>query len=366
MSHELRAPLHAMLGILEQVQKTSLSSEVHKQLDIVETSGQHLLNLVNNLLDASKLKNSSLTLQTSVFDLLELVRNGYNLFASRIQDKGLTFDIVNNLKADQCLIETDKSRLYQVIINLLSNAMKFTTSGKVSLLISNGDEGGISLEVVDTGEGIENMSAIFQPFFSKDVSEKYDELSSTGLGLSVAKEIIHALGFDLSVQSTVCKGSTFSINIPHTAVRTQTALNLSESKLLSDNAKPLTMKSWSGKSVLEIDDSQINLIVIQAMLSSSPLDMIVANSVDEALVILEEQPVDIVISDLHMPHKGGLELSKQMRLNKKTRSRPLIIASADIRQEAWPKCEDAGVTDYLEKPFNENKLLNLIEVYLTP
>lgn len=362
MSHELRAPLHAMLGLLELVQNDHTASDVPEKLQIMNESGQHLLNMVNNLLDASRLQHTTLNIKKAEFDVVALLYNIRDLFAYRGQEKGITLEVINNLDSEACYLLSDRSRFFQVLINLISNAIKFTENGSITLSLSK-LEHSILLDVTDTGVGIEDTSKIFKPFFSKEVSGDYDDAGSTGLGLNISKEIVTSLECELRVHSQLGKGSTFSIVIPSSL-----EMSLSDARpnasMQDFIESPSSMNNWSGKVVLAVDDTPMNLVLLQAMLASTPLELIKAKNGKHALEILRTKRVDVVISDLHMPELGGLELSQQLRLNPETKDVPIIVSSADIEQDAWPKCKEVQATDFLEKPFTANQLLGMLQRYL--
>ncbi|MFM2587642.1 response regulator [Vibrio sp. TBV020] len=361
MSHELRAPLHAMLGLLELVQKDHSASDVPEKLKIIHDSGHHLLNVVNNLLDASRLQHTSLNIKQSEFDIVELLYNAHDLFSYRVQEKGLTLTLVNNLDSGDCFLLSDRSRFFQVLINLISNAIKFTDHGSITLALSKVPQA-IKLDVIDTGKGIDDLSKIFLPFFSKDASEKYDDAASTGLGLNISKEIVDSLGCEMSVQSQIGQGSTFSVVIPSTLVvevKGRTATSLQEF-----TTSESTMQGWEGKVILAVDDTPINLVLLQAMLSVTPVELVKAKSAQQALDILKEKRVDLIITDLHMPAQGGLELTKRVRSNPRLSRVPIIISSADTKQEAWPRCVEVEASEFLEKPFSSNQLLSALHAYL--
>jgi len=360
MSHELRAPLHAMLGLLEIVQNEPNASDVQDKLKIISESGLHLLNVVNNILDASRLQHTSLNIKNSEYDLVTLLNDAYDLFSHRAEEKGLKFDVINRLDSSQCYLLSDRSRMFQVLINLISNAIKFTSSGSISVVLEQHVQG-VRVCVYDSGQGIDDLSAIYKPFFSKDVSEKYDDATSTGLGLSISKEIVETLGCQLEVQSSLGVGSEFSIVIPSSLV----------TKIVSDKCRasperPSIKNSLAGKTILAVDDTPMNLILLKAMLSPTSVELITVKSAQQAMDVLGHTQVDLILTDLHMPIQGGLELTKQVRASSANQDRPIIVLSADTKHEAWPKCEAAGVNAYLEKPFSSNQLVAAIcELTLT-
>lgn len=354
MSHELRAPLHAMLGLLEVVQNETSDNDIQDKLKIISDSGFHLLNVVNNILDASRLQHTSLNIKHSEYDLVALLKNAYDLFSHRAEEKGLKFNVINRLDSAQCYLLSDRSRMFQVLINLISNAIKFTPSGSISIVLEKHVQG-IRVCVCDSGQGIDDLSAIYKPFFSKDVSEKYDDATSTGLGLSISKEIVETLGCKLEVQSSLGVGTKFSIVIP-SSLETKIEGN----KRRSPPDIPCIKNSLAGKTILAVDDTPMNLVLLKAMLSPTSIELITVKSAQQAMDVLGHTQVDVILTDLHMPIQGGLELTKQVRASSVNQKLPIIVLSADTRHEAWPKCEEVGVNAYLEKPFSSKQLVTAI------
>ncbi len=351
MSHELRAPLHAMLGLLEVVQNDPKADDIQEKLKIVSESGFHLLNVVNNILDASRLQHTSLNIKHSEYDLVTLLKDAYDLFSHRAEEKGLKFDFINRLDSAQCYLLSDRSRMFQVLINLISNAIKFTSSGSISVVLEKHAQG-MRVDVCDSGQGIDDLSAIYKPFFSKDVSDKYDDATSTGLGLSISKEIVETLGCKLEVHSSIGVGSKFSIIIPSSV-----EAKIEAYKHHSSPDIPPVKNSLAGKTILAVDDTPMNLVLLKAMLSPTSVELITVTSAQQAMEVLGHTQVDVIITDLHMPIQGGLELTKQVRASSVNQELPIIVLSADTKHEAWPRCEAVGVNAYLEKPFTSDQLV---------
>lgn len=354
MSHELRAPLHAMLGLLEVVQNEPNANDIQDKLKIISDAGFHLLNMVNNILDASRLQHTSLNIKSSEYDLVTLLNDAYDLFSHRAEQKGLKFDVINRLDSTQYYLLSDRSRMFQVMINLISNAIKFTALGSISVVLEKHVQG-VRVDVCDSGQGIDDLSAIYKPFFSKDVTEKYDNATSTGLGLSISKEIVETLGCKLEVQSSFGVGSKFSIVIP-----TSLATKVEANKRHTSPDIPCLINSLAGKTILAVDDTPMNLVLLKAMLSPTSVELITVKSAQQAMDVLRHTKVDVILTDLHMPIQGGLELTKQVRASSVNHDRPIIVLSADTKHEAWPKCEAVGVTAYLEKPFSSKQLVAAI------
>lgn len=357
MSHELRAPLHAMLGIVEQVQKQLTEPNLKHKLHTVQDSGRHLMLLIKDILDSAQLQQNAITLRPETINLNELIKSIQNLFEFRATEKDIHLETDICLAENAQFIETDQSRLSQILINLVSNAIKFTDAGQVSVRVIE-NKGDIVISVEDTGRGIENTDAIFQPFFTKDFQDRLDDAHSTGLGLTITKELIEIMGLELNVESTLGEGSTFNLSIP--ARFRRDAGEIHE----NSHTEGIDVQHWPNASVLVVDDTPVNTELVSMMLEETPLKVETTTSAKDALAKLDQHNFDVVISDLHMPECGGLELSKKIRSNTQHQQPVIIIASADAYNDIWTYCEKNGVNDYIEKPFDENQLLNMIHKYL--
>ena len=357
MSHELRAPIHAMLGVLEHVQKLESDAELRQKLGLVKDSGQHLLLLVNDILDIAKLHQSEIKLQLSTFDLVELVQYVVNLFRYRAREKHL--ELSSDVAEDMHVlwVETDRARLSQILINLVSNAIKFTHQGEVTLRLKRSQRG-IELSVVDTGRGIADVNKIFQPYYSKEQEDVYGAMASTGLGLSISQELAKLLNISMSVQSVVDQGSTFSLLLPSSIIR--------QPKLVEarDIINPPTPDLWPQKTIVVVDDVPVNRMLLSLMLESTPAKVIVAEDSAQVLAMLKSTPVDIVLTDLHMPDMDGIQLTQAIAKLNLVSQPVVIIASADRKADVWDSCRNAGAQAYLEKPFNETQLLSILQQFV--
>lgn len=358
MSHELRAPIHAMLGIVEQVQKQLQQDELKQQLKVVQDSGQHLLLLINDVLGLARLNHGDLPLDVSTCCLTDMVHHVVHLFGIRAQEKGLQLSSQLSLSKPDSYVETDCSRLSQIVINLVSNAIKFTDSGSVVVRLDS-VSGSLRIQVEDTGRGIADVERIFQPFFSTEALPRLDDVQSTGLGLSISRELVKVLGLELKVASEPGKGTIFSILVP--ASKRCSAPSDLPTLATQDQAAIL---SWPTKTVLLVDDTPINLMLAEMMLEDTRLTILQASSGVEALAILQQEQVDLVVTDLHMPLMGGLQLAEQVRSLSLLQPLPIVVTSADTKNEVWERCREAGIDDYLEKPFDADQLLAMVGKYL--
>lgn len=358
MSHELRAPIHAMLGIVEQVQKQLKQDDIKQQLKVVQDSGQHLLLLINDVLGLARLQHDDLPLDVSACCLSDVVHHVVHLFGTRAQEKGLQLSSELALSRLDSYVETDGSRLSQVVINLVSNAIKFTDSGRVIVRLY-ADSSGLRIQVQDTGRGIADIERIFQPFFSTEALPRLDDVQSTGLGLSISQELVKVLDLKLEVESEPGRGTTFSLLVPESkrCSAPPDSLGLAAQSQVADSC-------WPTKTVLLVDDTPVNLVLAEMMLEDTQMTILKAASGLEAMEILQRESVNLVVTDLHMPKMGGLQLAEQVRSLALRQPPPIVVTSADTKNEVWELCRVAGIDDYLEKPFDAEQLLTMVGKYL--
>ncbi|MAR90051.1 MAG: hypothetical protein CML06_04100 [Pseudomonadales bacterium] len=360
MSHELRAPLHAMMGIVEQVRKQLADADMEQKLAVVENSGQHLLMLIQYILDAAKIQQSTLQLNPSLFDLTQLLQQVSELFRSRALEKGILLQQRINVGPAPVLVNTDRARLTQILINLVSNALKFTDEGQVTIELHAMDND-LRLAVRDTGRGIADIQRIFQPFFSLDEAPNDERGLSTGLGLSITRELVNALGLTLDVYSQLRSGSVFTLTLPAQLVQQDSHRD----EIPAGGTTIPDVRLWPNRKLLVVDDTPINLALAEMMLEDTPLTLATAGSGEAALEQLATEVPDVIITDLHMEGISGLAFSTAVR-ERKLSPQPVIIASsADSRQDVWEHCRAAGIDDYLEKPFTEEQLLATLGRHLS-
>lgn len=354
ISHELRTPLHAILGMTELL-LPEIENQQHKsKLKIIDDSSTYLLTLIKDILDISKIEDGKMALHPSVVDLKEIVEKSCSLFNSRAMQKGLTIrgSIPEGLAA---AVEADSVRLMQVMANLISNAVKYTETGEISIAVFERSEQ-VVISVQDTGVGIKNIKAAFLPY-SQEHSRRADDEHTTGLGLSIVESLCQLMGIKLHTTSVLQQGSTFEL-IFDKSMRRKAVKQMGVDQAL---AKPDT---WSDVNVLVVDDNEINRIVAKAMLAVPNVHYHEASDGVEALEVLAQKPIDIVFMDLHMPRKGGLRTTFEIRESADLKHLAIVGLSADAFEEAEEKCLGAGMNDYVTKPFNRNTLLSKIEKWV--
>ena len=361
VSHELRAPLHAILGIVDHLLTQEIDDERAQLLQTVHDSGEFLTWLINDLLDSAKLHSSALSVRNRRFDLLATLSHLDKLFAFRFEQKGLKLSVVidDSIPAgSRCMLMADTNRLNQVLVNLLSNALKFTSQGGATLALKVRHTD-YALEVTDTGVGIEDVDAIFSPFYSTDVVECEDGPNSTGLGLGISRDLCEAMGFVMEVESGLGKGSTFRVVLPADRIKL-----IGKNTRSPKNAPQFTPPSFCDRTILVVDDEPTSRKVLALQLSHTGATVLQAKDGREALTLLRREPVDCLITDLHMPAMGGLGLIDALGKLNLTEPPVVVVASADAHEHIWPKLQAAGATAYLEKPFTAPDMFSVIEPLL--
>jgi two-component system sensor histidine kinase EvgS len=360
MSHEIRTPMNGVFGMAEALSFTELDKEQTDLLDTLKGSAHNLLALLNDVLDFSKMDAGKMTLEQVPVHLSTLSNNIVSTFSHHDGNKHLNFIT----KIDKDLNDsylTDPTRITQILNNLISNAVKFTHDGHIKIAIDlmerNHSEDNaydtIRLSVEDTGIGIpkEKQALLFTPFVQadNDVTRKY---GGTGLGLSICQEIVHAMGGDIKLKSTLGKGSLFYFYL---TVKHAEPVVVEEEATNDRRKRPRTVQDstehrFDGLRVLIAEDNLINIKVICAQLSRLNIIADVAHDGAEALMMHDKIPYDIIISDCHMPVMDGFELAKQLKSRQHTKPLWVIAITADALNGSSDKCLAAGFDDYMAKP----------------
>ncbi|MBL8150220.1 MAG: response regulator, partial [Blastocatellia bacterium] len=352
MSHELRTPLNAILGFVQLIEKDrNLTDEQRENLAIILRSGEHLLSLINDVLSISKIEAGKLTLQHQPFDFKKLLRSLQDMISMRAESKGLklVFEVSDVLPR---YVMGDESKLRQVLINLLGNAVKFTEKGSITLRVAYRAEQAY-FEVEDTGQGIEDreLRHLFEPFFQTATGRKSKE--GTGLGLAISRNIIQLMGGDIEVISKVKQGTTFSF-----AVKLPVAQDVSG--LRKTNRKALSMLlGQTNKKILIVDDKWENRVLLTKMLSSVGFQVNEASDGREAVRVWEQWQPDFIWMDIRMPEMDGYEATKAIRAREKELKRPrtvIVALTASVFMTDREAVFAAGCDDFVPKPFQEERI----------
>ncbi|MDY0051818.1 MAG: response regulator [Aliarcobacter sp.] len=356
MSHELRTPLNAILGFTNLLKKSPNINELEKKnLSVIKKSGEHLLNIINEILELSKIEAGKIEIVPNSFDFYELIKDIESIFAFRCESKGIKFNL--NLSSNlPKIIKADELRLRQILINLLGNSLKFTRNGEVNLNIYEQNKK-LFFEVKDTGIGIAkaDIKKIFKPF-EQIKKDDYNE-NGTGLGLSITKELISLMGGNIYVKSTVSIGSEFYFSIDYDYAKDDELL--SENNLLDVIA--IEYQNLE-KTILVVDDIKENRDLVLQILSQYGFKLFKASSGYEAIEIFEKEKIDLIFMDILMSGLDGLQTTKIIR--DKRSSIPIIALSANVFEEDKQEVLDAGANDFLAKPFEEKQILLILQKYL--
>lgn len=358
MSHEIRTPLNGVMGMLELLKGTALNTCQDKYVTTAYNSANSLLNVISTILDYSKLMSGTLSVNNDVFDVCNVIKNDAFFAAIDIAGKNLKFDCLIAREVPPKLLG-DAKHLRQIVFNLVSNAVKFTELGEITVSVSLAamDDSKVQLrvEVKDTGIGIDEskLEGLFEPFIQEDGSStrKY---GGAGLGLTVTKTLIELMGGEIGVSSKEGQGSTFWILLWFD--RAAPAEKLAETSLAK------------GFCVLIVDDNKTNLRVAEAMLRKFDLQPVLASNGIEALEVLATKRCDLVLMDCQMPVMDGYAATREIRSLEKASGQahhlPIVAVTAHALEGDREACLDAGMDDYLTKPFLLSELESMLQRWL--
>jgi PAS domain S-box-containing protein len=354
MSHEIRTPMNAIVGFTKVLLKTVLSIKQKEYLDAIKTSGDALIVLINDILDLAKVDAGKMTFEQTPFKMKPSLTAVLHLFDIRMQEKELAFvdDYDNNIPE---ILIGDFVRLQQILLNLISNALKFTSKGKITvttkLLNQNENEVLIQFSVTDTGIGIaeDKLQFIFENF-QQASSSTSRIFGGTGLGLAIVKQLVEKQGGTINVKSKINEGSTFSFTLSFP--KTNATIELESGTLELD-------KDIQNIKVLVVEDIKLNQLLMRTILDEFKFKHDIADNGKIALEKMQTETYDIILMDLQMPEMDGFEATAQIR-NKLKSKIPIIALTADVTSVDNDKCKAVGMNDYISKPLDERILYTKI------
>ncbi len=363
MSHEIRTPMNAIIGLSYLAMGEIVNPVARTYVEKVHRSGHSLLSIINDILDFSKIEAGQLFIDNIPFNSLTTFHDVIELMDSKAAEKQLSLSISIDPELDTPL-RGDPLRLFQVVLNLIGNAIKFTAKGSVALTVShvrsNEDSLTMKVSVTDTGIGIsdENLHKLFEAFSQADTTTTR-RFGGTGLGLNISQKLVHAMGSKITVESVLGQGSEFSFEL--------TLPRATHEELTQFKAQELQLDyqiEFKGQKVLLVEDNELNQDLALAFFSNSKLDADLAQNGREGLEMARNNDYEMIFMDLQMPIMDGFEATSLIReFNKEV---PIIAMSANVFADAKQRAREAGVTDFLDKPIIIDKATSLISKYIVP
>ena len=364
MSHEIRTPMNGILGFVEHLAKSERDKQRLKEFTTIKNSGETLLHIINDILDFSKIESGKIDIESHPYDSNSMMKNIVDVFTQIASERNIT--LINKIDTDlpRCILG-DQVRLKQVVFNLLSNAIKFTQNGGEIILDVEYDKIAsiANISVIDKGIGIskENQNKIFEAFSQED-SSTTRRYGGTGLGLSISSKLVSMMGGELKVKSELGLGSRFYFEIPITECSENILYNLDDHKI-----QLIDYKEKISGHILVVEDNKTNQMLMSMILDDIGITYELANDGVDAVSMYQNNKYDLILMDENMPNMNGIEATKQICIQEKQNSlkpTPIIAVTANAMSEDKQRFLDAGMDDYISKPYTENDIRKVLGKYL--
>jgi PAS domain S-box-containing protein len=355
MSHELRTPLNAVLGFSQLLAIDSLTAEQHDSVAHIIKAGQHLLDLINEILDLSRISSGRMSLSPEPVSVTELITDAVAMVGPLAASRGVR---LSGEQANGLHVLVDRQRAKQVLLNLLSNAIKYNyADGRVAVTWAKGVPGRILINVSDTGAGIPEamMTRLFKPF--DRLGAEAGDIEGTGLGLALSRALVNAMGGELTVESAVGKGSTFTVDLPLTEPQLERL-----EREARDAERKAAQRSRQTVSLLYVEDNLSNLRLVERILARREgISLVPAMQGRLGLELALEHRPTLILLDLHLPDASGEDVLRQLKGHPSTADIPVVIMSADATPNRIARLKDGGAADYITKPIDVNLFLAVVD-----
>ena len=351
MSHELRTPLNAILGFSQLLELNDLNEKQKLYNEEIHSAGNHLLLMISDILDLSLIETGNYVITITDFPLNKVIKESISLIEHKLGFNNVT---VHNLIAedDDVIVKADETRLKEVLVNVLSNAVKYNSdNGLISIGYKLLNNEKVSIFVSDTGKGLsdDEQSDIFQPFTR--LGAEYTDIEGVGIGLTISKKLMELMSGSINIESQKGQGSTFYIECSVG----------SNSERQVENKLKINRPDNKIRDILYVEDNRSNQVVIQNLMSLNPgYNLSIAENAEEGLKLVEQSDFDLIILDIDLPGMDGFQALEKLKENAETKDIPVIALSASASDSDIQKGLNAGFNQYVTKPVNLNELLNVI------
>ena len=360
MSHELRTPMNAILGFTQLLQmdlENPLNDNQTANLEHISSAGHYLLELINEVLDLSKIEAGQLEMAVTTVNIIPIIENVISIFKPLADEKGITLEYQEILDS-KCFVEVDPLRFKQVVLNLISNAIKYNKpSGSVIISYEKQENCTMRLGIKDTGHGIpdDKKDRLFKPFERFD--EAAEKIEGTGIGLTISKKLIELMSGTIGFESVAGEGSLFYVDVP-VSDKTPVSLEIE----MSLDSSSISSTAINGRKILYIEDNLVNVELVKQILARrQDIEFLSVSNALDGIETAKTQIPDLILMDIHMPDIDGLTAFKKLQMIKETREIPVIALTADAMDVDIKKAMDMGFKGYITKPIDINKFFDAID-----